>query len=94
PAPADGKAAILARIMRSVTNHLFLRMSRIWSGRQKEPDDAPQKYARLNALLVDWFETILAALEAGEYFTEEKVARYLKEAEQSIIDALHAHPER
>jgi radical SAM superfamily enzyme YgiQ (UPF0313 family) len=86
--PADGRAAVLARIMRGITNRIFLDMAGIWSGRQKEPDDAPQKYARLNNLLVNWFETLLTALEAGELFPGDKEARFLADAERTIAGVL------
>ncbi len=86
--PADGRAAVLARIMRGITNRIFLSLAGIWGGWEKEPDDAPQKYALLNNLLVDWFETLLTALEAGETFTDDQAARYLAEAERAVASVL------
>ena len=49
------QVAVLANIMRQVTNSLFASMDQIWSGRVEEPPCAAIGYGKLNRLLVALF---------------------------------------
>lgn len=66
------RVAVLADMMRQITNFLFHRLSGIWSGKEEEPRDVEKKYVQLNEMLVDFFETNLRALESGTQFTAEE----------------------
>ncbi|CEP66259.1 Elongator protein 3/MiaB/NifB [Moorella glycerini] len=82
------KVADLAYIMRRITNFLFNRMEGIWSGKVAEPGDTREKYAKINYLLVNTFETVLKALEAGEQFPEELKDLLVRKAENEIDEIL------
>lgn len=69
----DEQVAVLASIMRNVTNFLFNRMAGIWGGKVVEPKDAGQKYAKINELLVKVFEENLGLLQSGQQLTEQQV---------------------
>ncbi|GAW91211.1 B12-binding domain-containing radical SAM protein [Calderihabitans maritimus] len=86
---ADPQVAVLADIMRQITNFLFRRMGSIWSGREEEPRNARERYARLNRLLVEWFETVLHALEIGEKFSDEEKEAFVGKAKKAINDILY-----
>ncbi|MGO9954290.1 MAG: B12-binding domain-containing radical SAM protein [Dissulfurispiraceae bacterium] len=68
------EVAVLAGIMRDVTNVLFGHMSGIWSGKIAEPPDAQRRYSETNRILVDIFEQCLCELESGEQFDEERIS--------------------
>lgn len=78
------KVATLAMIMRKITNFLFDRMSGIWGGKVREPENARVRYAQINGLLVSIFENTLVTLEGGGQFTEEQVETLVKMTEQEI----------
>ncbi|UNC90991.1 B12-binding domain-containing radical SAM protein [Candidatus Contubernalis alkaliaceticus] len=67
----DEKVSALAGLMRKVTNHLFARMSGIWSGKVPETQDIEEKTNEINQLLVNLFESSLFHLERDK-FTGEK----------------------
>lgn len=69
----DRKVAVLANIMRNVTNFLFSRMADIWGGKVTEPKEAGQKYAKINQLLVTVFEENLNLLQSGQEITDQQV---------------------
>jgi len=78
---ANPEVAVLARLMRRVTNYLFWRMSGIWSGKVLEPEGAGGKYAGMNRMLVNLFEKALQTLERGEDLTDwdvDELARLAK----------------
>jgi len=77
--------AILAGIMRRITNCFFNCMAKTWSGKAEEPENAREAYAKLNSLLVEWFETVLRALETGEQFPPEEQDAFVREAEKAIM---------
>jgi radical SAM superfamily enzyme YgiQ (UPF0313 family) len=81
---ADPQVAVLADIMRRITNFLFARMAGIWSGKMEEPQDAGERYTQINGRLVEWFETILKALEAGDQFTEKLLESFVEDANKEI----------
>jgi len=81
---ADPNVAVLADIMRRITNFLFTHMAEIWSGKVEEPRDARERYAKINGLFVERFESILQALEAGEQFSEELKDSFVDEATDNI----------
>ncbi|HWQ43222.1 MAG TPA: radical SAM protein [Desulfosporosinus sp.] len=85
---ADPKVAVLAMIMRRITNILFDRMAGIWGGKVREPENAKVRYAEVNALLVSLFENALVTLEGGGQFTEEQVETLVKTTEQEITKIL------
>lgn len=80
----DPKVAVLAMIMRRITNFLFDCMAEIWSGKVLEPENAQEQYAIINDLLVNLFENILETLETGGQFTEEQVEILVKTTEKKI----------
>lgn len=83
--------AVLADLMRKVTNFLFDRMAAIWSGRVDEPEDAWEKYNRINQLLVSAFEENLSLLESGNQFTGQVVDSLAEELTLKIDEILNAH---
>jgi len=50
--------------------------------KRDEPAGAPDKYAKINSLLVDFFELHLRGLESGSQFTGEEKRFAVKEAIQ------------
>jgi len=80
----DPKVAVLALIMRRITNFLFDRMAGIWGGKVTEPENAQERYAKINGLLVNVFAHTLATLEAGGEFTEVQVETLVKMNEKEI----------
>lgn len=80
----DGQVAVLANIMRNVTNFLFNRMAGIWGGKAPEPKDAGQKYAKINQLLVNVFEENLNLMLSGQQITDEQVNLLTEELEKKI----------
>lgn len=80
----DPKVAVLAMIMRRITNFLFDRMAGIWGGKVLEPENARERYAKINGLLVSIFENALSTLEAGGQFTDEQVETLVKITEKEI----------
>ncbi len=67
----DKKVSALAGLMRKVTNHLFTRMSGIWSGKGLETQDIQRKANDLNQLLVNLFESSLYHLERDKSMGEK-----------------------
>lgn len=67
----DACVAALADLMRHLTNIVFDRMDGIWSGRDPEPGDAPERYGRINRMLVECFEEALRHLESGGSLLQE-----------------------
>jgi radical SAM superfamily enzyme YgiQ (UPF0313 family) len=62
---ANENVALLADIMRRITNFIFRKMSGIWSGKVLEPVGALKKYKKVNGLLIEIFDDVLGALQAG-----------------------------
>jgi radical SAM superfamily enzyme YgiQ (UPF0313 family) len=81
---ADPKVGLLALIMRRITNFLFDCMAGIWGGKVLEPENAQERYAKINSLLVNLFENTLMTLESGGQFTEEQVETLVKKTEKEI----------
>ena len=84
----DPKAAVLAAIMRRITNFLFDCMSGIWGGKVAEPENAQQQYSKINGLLVTLFENCLMTLEAGGEFNETQVETLVRATEREINEIL------
>jgi anaerobic magnesium-protoporphyrin IX monomethyl ester cyclase len=80
----DPRVASLADLMRQVTNSLFARMWGIWSGKELEPVRAREKYAKINSLLVDLFESNLRGLESGNLLTNEEKQQAVSETKERI----------
>lgn len=80
----DPRVVVLALIMRRVTNFLFDRMAGIWGGKVLEPENAQERYVKINGLLVNLFENTLETLEAEGQFTEEQVETLVKTTETGI----------
>ena len=80
----DPKVEVLAMIMRRITNFLFDCMAGIWGGKVLEPENAQERYSKVNGLLVNLFEDTLNTLEAGGQFTEEQVETLVKTTELEI----------
>ncbi|KJR49597.1 hypothetical protein UF75_0151 [Desulfosporosinus sp. I2] len=85
---ADSKVAVLALIMRRITNFLFDCMAGIWGGKVLEPENAQERYAKINGLLVNQFESTLESLEAGGEFTEEQIETLIRMNEKEITGIL------
>jgi len=81
---SDPGVAALARVMRGITNHLFIRMNGIWGGKEAEPQGAAQKYSRINSLLVKWFLDILKTLESGEQLTPAETDEFVEKSKEKI----------
>ncbi|MCO1600633.1 B12-binding domain-containing radical SAM protein [Desulfosporosinus nitroreducens] len=84
----DPKVAVLAMIMRRITNFLFDCMAGIWGGQVAEHENAQEQYSTINGLLANLFEYTLETLEAGGQFTEEKVESLVKRTEKEIAGIL------
>ncbi|MHB8073051.1 B12-binding domain-containing radical SAM protein [Desulfosporosinus fructosivorans] len=84
----DPKVANLAMIMRRITNFLFDCMAGIWGGKVPEPENAQERYSKINALLVKLFENALMTLESGEQFTEVQIETLVKTTEIEITGIL------
>ncbi len=78
------QVALLASIMRRITNFFFDCMAGIWSGKVTEPENAQERYAKINSLLVNLFENTLVTLESGGQFTEEQIETLVKTTEIEI----------
>lgn len=96
PTPYEGNAqlrnpgvAVLADIMRQVTNVLFSRMDGIWSGKLMEPPGMQRRYEEINRILVALFERNLSAFEAGDIFDAGGIALRVRAAEKEIEDILN-----
>lgn len=87
---ANQDVAVLADIMRRITNHLFACMDGIWSGKEEEPAGTPEKHEKINRLLVEGFESVLKALEEGEQFTDRRKDYFIEEATKTIDQILQA----
>lgn len=85
---ADPKVAVLALIMRKITNFLFDSMAGIWGGKVAEPENAQERYSKINGLLVNLFENTLVSLEGGGQFTDEQVETLVKAAGKEISGIL------
>lgn len=81
---ANPQVAVLALVMRRITNFLFDSMAGIWGGKVLEPENAKERYAKINGLLVDIFESTLMTLETGGQFTEEQIETLVKTTEKEI----------
>lgn len=85
---SNSQVAVLAELMRRLTNYLFDRMSGIWGGHVIEPANAQEKYAKINQRLVEIFSDSLTALEKGETFSEERITaiyNQFKEETDSLL---------
>lgn len=84
----DPQVAALANIMRQLTNFLFNRMAGIWGGKVPEPENAREKYAKINRLLVTAFDERLRALENGARFAEDETAAMVREVQKDMAETL------
>lgn len=84
----DAGVAALALAMRRVTNSLFTRMNGIWSCQEPEPENAAEKYALINSLLVKWFNDLLEALESGEQLAGPEIDSFVRKAVREIDSIL------
>jgi radical SAM superfamily enzyme YgiQ (UPF0313 family) len=80
----DSRVEGLADLMRRITNALFLRMWGIWSGQEMESAGAAEKYARINRLLVNTFETQLRSFEGGRPLADEEKIHITGEVKEQI----------
>lgn len=69
----DPQVATLARLISQITNYLFMKMNDIWSGRVPEPEDAEERYKKINDILVQCFADVLGQLESGKTLTEDDI---------------------
>ena len=82
------QVAVLANIMRQVTNSLFASMDQIWSGRVEEPPCAAIGYGKLNRLLVALFEEGLHALESGHPLRGQDATAIVRSAVTSMAEVM------
>jgi len=78
------EVAILADIMRQITNILFGRMDGIWSGNDIEPLGMQKKYIKVNHLIVNVFENGLKSLEGGGRFDKDRIASLVRETDNEL----------
>lgn len=83
PVFVDHRVEALSRVVRRLTNFLFVRLGKFWTGRLDTPPDLAEKYQILNGLLVRMFEDLLVALESGERFSEEDGEALVREGEKN-----------
>ncbi|HAM50115.1 MAG TPA: B12-binding domain-containing radical SAM protein [Nitrospiraceae bacterium] len=82
------EVAVLADIMRQITNIVFSFMEGIWSGKVIGHVGMLERYIKVNCMLVKVFEDTLTALEAGEQFDEKKITFLVREAEKEMGETL------
>ena len=86
----DPQVSLLAAIMRRITNHIFLHMSGVFSGRGTASSATFEN--KLNGLLLGRFTSLLHALETHR-FEPESAEEYIKEAtgeiDNTISDLAH-----
>lgn len=85
---SNPKVAILANVMRQITNYLFQRMAGIWSGKIAEPEDASLKYSRINDVLVSVFDDTLRTLESEGKFSEDRTIALVTRVQKEITSGL------
>ncbi|HEX3031044.1 MAG TPA: radical SAM protein [Bacillota bacterium] len=85
---SNPEVGTLAEILRQITNHLFLRMGGIWSGKVIPPENAEENYGRINRILVEVFEDSLAVLEAGRHLTKEDISRIVRQTVEAITSSI------
>lgn len=78
----------LAELMRSITNHVFLNMSDIWSGKAKQTEEISRKTAMLNKYLVETFEANLHDLEIGKRLSREEMPDLINDAKHKLDSIL------
>ena len=78
------EVAVLAALMRRVTNALFSALDPLWSGQKAEGPGAKAGYIKLNNMLVHIFEENLSILESGKGLAEEQVSAIVEAAEKEI----------
>ncbi len=83
---SHGNVAALAAIMRDITAFLFSRMAGIRDGKGDGGLDCSREQAIINDLLVEWFEELLTALEAGEQPTDGFVNSFVRKAQEKIME--------
>lgn len=81
---ANPQVAALALIMSRITNHLFVKMNGIWSGREPEPQNADIVYSQLNQTVIQYFHDSLTALESGKQFVDKEIAALVDQAKEEI----------
>lgn len=92
PVFVDHRVEALSRVVRRLTNFLFVRLGKFWTGRLDTPLDLAEKYQILNGLLVRMFEDLLVALESGERFSEEDGEALVREGEKKFRAILEDYP--
>lgn len=71
PSFENSQVAVLAELMREMTNNIFIGMNDIWSGRTTQDDRISKA---LNRLLIKTFDDHLQYLEAGRLIPKEQIA--------------------
>jgi radical SAM superfamily enzyme YgiQ (UPF0313 family) len=84
PVFVDHRVEVLSHVVRRLTNFLFVRLGKFWTGRLETPPDLADKYQVMNRLLVGMFEDFLVALESGERFSEEDAEALVREGEKKF----------
>jgi radical SAM superfamily enzyme YgiQ (UPF0313 family) len=82
--------ALLASSMRDITNFIFRRLNDVWSGKVPGLAGSDGRYARVNHILVDTFESILNALEKGR-MKKDEIDSMVCYAEREMDRALNEH---
>jgi len=78
------EVAVLADIMRQITNILFTCMEEIWNGKVIESPGMREKYREVNQLLVNIFDESLRTLESGEGMDAAGIASVVQDTGRKI----------
>jgi radical SAM superfamily enzyme YgiQ (UPF0313 family) len=81
---SDPKVGILAGFTGQITNHLFIKMDRIWGGQVKETEEVLAKYDTLNRILIKYLTTALDILQTYETFSLEDMGELVFQAKNEI----------
>ncbi|MGV8905831.1 MAG: B12-binding domain-containing radical SAM protein [Acetobacterium sp.] len=81
------KVAGLAAMMRDMTNHIFAYMRNTWTLSFNGDPVIIEKYALINTLLSEKFNTFLGLLKESD-FTEEKRDRFVKEFNKAVDEIM------
>ncbi len=94
-APYEGTATflnagvgLLAAAMRRLTNFIFVRMNDIWSGRVVGQPGANAGYGKVNVLLVDTFDRLLARMETAAHLGADEIDMLVYDTEKKIVAIL------
>ncbi|MEL7567236.1 MAG: radical SAM protein [Dehalobacterium sp.] len=80
----DPKVGMLANLTGRITNHLFIKMDRIWSGQVEETAAIREKYRALNRILIKYFTDALEVLQSDQSFALTDMEEMVSQAKEEI----------